>query len=76
MKEKEKIPSAGGEIESCKATLEYLMVMFSRERSIDEQLRQVVVFVEGIDDPVKYHKEEIVKDIKKAIQFLNQLSGA
>ena len=78
MKEKEKSPSKRGtysaeEIESALATLAYIKLMFEKDCSIDWQIETGLWTPEGVDNPVRYHKDLVAKGLEGAISILASL---
>ena len=78
MKENKKSPSSGAtykneDIESAIATITHLKLMFEKDFSIDWQIETGLWVPEGIDNPVRYYKDLIVKELGRTILILASL---
>lgn len=76
--EKEKSPSGRGEysaedVESAIATVAYIKLMFEKDCSIDWQIETGLWTPEGVDNPVRYHKDLVAKGLEGAISILASL---
>lgn len=61
------------EIESALATLAYIKLMFEKDCSIDWQIETGLWTPEGVDNPVRYHKDLVAKGLEGAISILASL---